>query len=269
MEFANQPASLAFSLSVRLGSVISISTLVQDRGETLTSIEIKRHGRPKLAWALDVKRSGSLPQLYPSLHPLVHHQITQLRSVATTPAEFRRLVRSLSLLLAHEATADLSMRDTRVTTPLGQAAGRLLADRVVIVPILRAGIGMAEPLLELLPEAQVWHVGLYRDEVSLEPKPYYHKFPTGARMDVALVVDPMLATGGSASHACGLLKEAGIPRIKLISLIAAPEGIARMQSTLPEVSIHVGSVDERLNSVGYIFPGLGDAGDRQFGTLSS
>lgn len=205
-------------------------------------------------------------QVYPSSHPVVQHQLASLRQPATRPPEFRRLVRSLSLLLTHEATADLSTRLTEVSTPLGRAQALELADRVGVVPILRAGLGMAEGVLELLPEAQVWHVGVYRDEHTLRPMEYYHRLPTRPTITIALVLDPMLATGGSAVHACRLLQEAGVSRIKLISLIAAPEGIARMRDAMPDVPIHVGAVDERLNAVGFIFPGLGDAGDRQFNT---
>ena len=153
-----------------------------------------------------------------------------------------------------------------MATPLGTAAGRVLADTVGIVPILRAGLGMAEGVLELFPEAEVWHIGLYRDEHTLRPMEYYKKLPARPRISVALVVDPMLATGGSAVHACQILKAAGVPRIKLVSLIAAPEGIARMTEAMPDVPIHVAAIDDRLNAVGFIEPGLGDAGDRQFHT---
>ena len=134
------------------------------------------------------------------------------------------------------------------------------------MPILRAGLGMADGVIELLPEAEVWHIGLYRDEATLRPKEYYNKFPAPPRVTLALLVDPMLATGGSAVRACEIIKAAGVPRLKLLSLIAAPEGIALMKRAMPDVPIHVGAVDERLNEVGFIYPGLGDAGDRQFGT---
>lgn len=170
------------------------------------------------------------------------------------------------MLLAHEATADLPMRAVDVTTPLGPAQGRVLADRIAIVPILRAGLGMAEAFLDLIPEAEVWHIGLFRDEHTLKPKEYYNKLPNRPRTTVGLIVDPMLATGGSAVHACSLLKAAGISRLKMVSLIAAPEGIAKLTETMPDVAIHVGAIDERLNDVGFIYPGLGDAGDRQFAT---
>ena len=172
----------------------------------------------------------------------------------------------LAVLLAHEATIDLPTIPREVTTPLGRAAARVLEDVVGIVPILRAGLGMAEGVIELLPEAEVWHIGLYRDEATLRPQEYYNKFPVRPRVTLALLVDPMLATGGSAVRACEIIKAAGVPRLKLLSLIAAPEGIALMKRTMPDVPIHVGAVDEGVNEVGFIHPGLGDAGDRQFGT---
>jgi uracil phosphoribosyltransferase len=162
--------------------------------------------------------------------------------------------------------ADLPTRADRVTTPMGLADVRVLTDEVGIVPVLRAGLGMAEGILDLIPEAEVWHIGLFRDEKTLQPTEYYNKFPDHPRITVGLVVDPMLATGGSAVRACQILKKAGVPRLKLISLIAAPEGVARMAREMPDVPIHVGAVDERLNEVGFIYPGLGDAGDRQFAT---
>jgi uracil phosphoribosyltransferase len=155
-----------------------------------------------------------------------------------------------------------------VTTPLGAAPGLRLADTVGIVPILRAGLGMADGVLELLPEAEVWHIGLFRDEHTLRPTEYYNKFPTQPRVSLALLVDPMLATGGSGVRACEVLKEAGVPRIKFLALIAAPEGIARLSEAMPDVPIHVAAIDSHLNDVGFIYPGLGDAGDRQFGTAS-
>ena len=210
-----------------------------------------------------------MPLIFPSTHPIVHQHLAALRDTRTRPPEFRRLVRSLAVLLTHEATADLPTRPIEVATPLGTASCRVLAETLGIVPILRAGLGMAEGILEHLPDAEVWHIGLYRDEQTLRPKEYYRKLPTNPRITVALVVDPMLATGGSAVHACEILKSAGVARMKLISLIAAPEGIARVTETVPEVAIHVGAIDDRLNDVGFICPGLGDAGDRQFGTSAS
>jgi len=206
--------------------------------------------------------------VFPSSHPLVLHKLAALRDVRTGPAEFRALVRTLAMLLGWEATRDLPVRETTVTTPLGPAPSRALSDVVGIVPVLRAGLGMAEGMIELIPHAEVWHIGLFRDETTLRPTEYYNKFPRRPRVTLALVLDPMLATGGSAARACEILKEAGVPRLKLISLIAAPEGIDRMTEAMPDVPIHVGAIDERLTEIGFIYPGLGDAGDRQFGTSS-
>ncbi len=204
--------------------------------------------------------------VFVSSHPVVHHKLASLRDVRTGPPEFRHLVRTLAVLIAAEATTDLPTRDVQIATPMGAAASRALTDIVGIVPVLRAGLGMAEGILELIPEAEVWHIGLFRDEQTLRPTEYYNKFPARPRITVALVVDPMLATGGSAIRTCEILKAAGVSRLKLLSLIAAPEGIARMNEAMPDVAIHVGAVDEHLNDVGFIVPGLGDAGDRQFAT---
>jgi uracil phosphoribosyltransferase len=176
-------------------------------------------------------------------------------------------VRQLTALVAVEATAGLPARDVRVPTPLGEAAGRQLADRIAIVPILRAGLGMADGLLDLIPDAEVWHVGLYRDEVTLQPKEYYNKLPKKLDASVAIVVDPMLATGGSAVRTCEILRAVGIPRLVFLALIASPQGVATLSAAIPDVAIHVAALDEGLNQVGYIVPGLGDAGDRQFGTV--
>ena len=210
-----------------------------------------------------------MANVWVSSHPIVLHQLARLRDVRTPPADFRRLVRTLAVLLAQEATADLATVAGEVTTPLGRAGTRTLSDIVGIVPILRAGLGMAEGILDLIPEAEVWHIGLFRDESTLRPTEYYNKFPPRPRVTLAMLVDPMLATGGSAVRACEILKLAGVPRLKLLSLIAAPEGIARVNEAMPDVPIHVAVVDERLTEVGFIYPGLGDAGDRQFATGSS
>jgi uracil phosphoribosyltransferase len=204
--------------------------------------------------------------IYPSSHPLVHHKLAALRDASTGPAEFRRLTRSLALLLAQEALADLPTRAVSVTTPLGPCPSRVLDDRIMLVPILRAGLGMTEGVLELVPEAEVRHIGLFRDEATLLPTEYYNRLPARCQASIALVLDPMLATGGSLVRACEILREAGIGRVKVLSLIAAPEGLRRLQQAMPDVPIHVGAVDEKLTDVGFIYPGLGDAGDRQFAT---
>lgn len=207
-----------------------------------------------------------MSSVFASSHPIVLQKLAALRDAATRPPEFRALVRSLALLLGQEATADLPTRDFTVQTPLGPSPCKALADVVGIVPVLRAGLGMADGLIELLPNAEVWHIGLFRDEATLKPTEYYNKFPKKPRVTLGLVVDPMLATGGSAVRTCEILQAAGVPRLKLLSLIAAPEGIARMREAMPDVPIHVGAVDERLTEIGFIYPGLGDAGDRQFAT---
>ena len=189
-----------------------------------------------------------------------------LRDAATAPPAFRTLVRDLAILIAYEATADLPTRPQTVQTPMGPCPSRVLADRIGIVPILRAGLGMAGGVLELIPEAEVWHIGVYRNEETLQPTEYYNKIHGRCRSDLVLVVDPMLATGGSAIHTCEILRSSGVTRMKLLALIAAPEGIAAFTKAFPDVPIHVAAIDERLTEIGFIYPGLGDAGDRQFGT---
>ena len=204
--------------------------------------------------------------LHVSTHPLIQSKVSRLRDERTSPAEFRQLIRMLAVLLGHEATSDLPLRTEPVRTPLKETTGHRLAENVAVVPILRAGLGMAEGLLDLIPEACVWHVGLYRDETTLEPKTYYNRLPHRANSTLALLVDPMLATGGSAVRACELLRKSGIERIRLLSILAAPEGVERMRTQMPDVPIFTAALDDRLNEVVYIVPGLGDAGDRQFAT---
>ena len=204
--------------------------------------------------------------VFPSRHPLVHHKLAVLRDSTTRPPAFRGLVRELAALLAHEATADLPTNEIQIQTPLGPCASRELADKIGIVPILRAGLGMSEGLLDLMPDAEVWHVGLFRDETTLQPTEYYNKIRDRCKASFVLVVDPMLATGGSAVRTCEIVRGAGVKRMKLIVLIAAPEGITHFTERMPDVPVHVGSIDEKLTDIGFIYPGLGDAGDRQFGT---
>jgi uracil phosphoribosyltransferase len=203
---------------------------------------------------------------FPSSHPLVAHKLALLRSVGTKPKKFRELVRELAMLLCYEATADLETETVDVATPMGQTTGRELQKGIGLVPVLRAGLGMVEGIWEMVPGAEVWHIGLKRDERTLQPMQYYANKPVQPRVQVCLILDPMLATGGSASATVSLLKEWGVTRIKYIGLIAAPEGIARLHHDHPEIPIHVGAIDSHLNNIGYIVPGLGDAGDRQFGT---
>ncbi|HEY3063954.1 MAG TPA: uracil phosphoribosyltransferase [Chloroflexota bacterium] len=204
--------------------------------------------------------------LFVSEHPLVKHKVALLRHVETHPKKFRELVRELSMLLCYEATRDLSLADETIPTPMGTAHGEVLRTKIGLVPILRAGLGMVEGVLEMIPTAEVWHIGLYRDERTLHPVEYYNRLPTPNRVQLSIVLDPMLATGGTAEASVDILKRWGCERIKYVGLLAAPEGVARLSGAHPDVPIHVGAVDERLNDIGYIVPGLGDAGDRQFGT---
>ncbi|MBX3439593.1 MAG: uracil phosphoribosyltransferase [Planctomycetaceae bacterium] len=202
-------------------------------------------------------------------HPLVRHHLTQLRRQETVPAEFRRHVRQLASLLAYEATQDLKERPLRIETPLTSMTGSTVASHIGLVPILRAGLGMVEPILDLLPNAQVWHLGVYRDEATARPVPYYSKLPPGRPVDVALVLDPMLATGGSATSAIEALQAWGVPEVKLLAIIAAQPGIDAVVRSFPGTTIHVCAIDAELNDRKFIVPGLGDAGDRTFNTLES
>jgi len=192
--------------------------------------------------------------------------VTRLRDEATGPKAFRELVAELTTLLLYEATADLPTIAQEVKTPLAPYTGARLAEKVGFVPVLRAGIGMVQAALALIPEAQVWHIGLFRDERTLRPIEYYNKLPSSATVQVCLVLDPMLATGGSATATVDILKKWGAKRVKYVGLIAAPEGVRHLSDAHPDVPIHIAALDERLNDKGYILPGLGDAGDRQFGT---
>jgi uracil phosphoribosyltransferase len=211
---------------------------------------------------------GRFPNLHVSQHPLVAHKLALLRDRSTEPKKFRELVRELSWLLGYEAMADLTTQPITVETPLEPMAGAELEPKVGLVPVLRAGLGMVDAMLELMPSAEVWHIGLYRDERSLKPVEYYNKLPDAATVQVCLILDPMLATGGSAAATVDILKAWGADHIKQVSLIAAPEGVATLSSAHPDVEIHVAAVDRALNERGYIVPGLGDAGDRQFGTFA-
>ena len=206
------------------------------------------------------------PTLHVSRHPAVLHKLRILRDEETEPKKFREVVRELSWLLGYEALEDARVRPMRVRTPLEEMDGHELADRIGLVPILRAGLGMVDAMLELMPTAQVWHLGLFRDERTLRPVEYYNKLPDSANVDLCLILDPMLATGGSATAAIEVLKRWGAVRIKLVNLIAAPEGVQAVYDAHPDVDIHCAALDRQLNDRGYIMPGLGDAGDRQFGT---
>jgi uracil phosphoribosyltransferase len=209
------------------------------------------------------------PTLHVSQHPAVLHKLAILRDEKTEPKKFREVVRELSWLLGYEALADARVRTRKVTTPIEEMDGHELGERIGLIPILRAGLGMVDAMLELMPTAQVWHLGLFRDERTLRPVEYYNKLPDSANVDLCLILDPMLATGGSATAAIEVLKRWGAVqpvRIKLLNLIAAPEGVRAVAEAHPDVEIHCAALDRQLNEKGYIMPGLGDAGDRQFGT---
>jgi len=201
-----------------------------------------------------------------STHPLVQHKLTLLRRKETEPKKFRELVREITQFLIYEATADLELVDKTVETPLAIYHGKEIGERIGLVPILRVGLGMVEPVLEMIPTVRVWHLGLYRDTKTLEPVSYYNKLPPQADVDLCLILDPMLATAGSATAAVDVLKEWGAQRIKFLGLIAAPEGVKRLSEAHPDVPIHLAAINSHLNDHAYIVPGLGDAGDRQFGT---
>lgn len=204
--------------------------------------------------------------VFPSTHPLVAHKLTLLRRKNTEPKKFRELIQEIAALLTYEATADLLTRPLIVETPLATAPGIELLEKIGLVPILRAGLGMVEGVWNLMPTAEVWHIGIYRDERTLKPVEYYNKLPVEPTVSVCLILDPMLATGGSAVATVDVLKRWGVKKIKFVGVIGAPEGIAFLGQHHPEVPIHLAAIDERLNEHGYILPGLGDAGDRQFGT---
>lgn len=201
-----------------------------------------------------------------SSHPLIVHKLSLLRNKETEPKKFRELISELGALLVYEATADLMLEPVVIQTPLQETQCGMLTEKIGLVPILRAGLGMVEGIWRLMPSSEVWHIGLYRDEKTLKPVEYYNKLPVQPTVSVCLVLDPMLATGGSAVATIDILKRWGAKRIKYIGIIGAPEGIANLSEHHPDVPIHLAAVDERLNEHGYIMPGLGDAGDRQFGT---
>jgi len=207
-----------------------------------------------------------MPNVYESKHPLVAHKLSRLRDKNTEPKKFRELVREIAALLAYEATADLATMPRELETPLEKMIGQELQEKIGLVPILRAGLGLVEGFWELMPSAEVWHIGLYRDEKTLRPVQYYNKLPLEPTVSVCLILDPMLATGGSATATADVLKKWGVKKIKFVGLIAAPEGIKAMQTAHPDIDIHIGAIDDHLNERAYIVPGLGDAGDRQFGT---
>ncbi|MDY6845967.1 MAG: uracil phosphoribosyltransferase [Chloroflexota bacterium] len=207
-----------------------------------------------------------MENVFESSHPLVKHKLTRLRDKNTEPKKFRELVRELGALLTYEATMNLVTTPVRIETPMTTTHGEDLKEKIGLVPILRSGLGMVEGVWELMPSAEVWHIGLYRDERTLKPVAYYNRLPVAPTVSVCLILDPMLATGGSAVATVDILKNWGVAKIKFVGLIAAPEGIMRLHDAHPDVPIHLAAIDDHLNENGYIIPGLGDAGDRQFGT---
>jgi uracil phosphoribosyltransferase len=204
-----------------------------------------------------------------SRHPLILHKLAHLRDRATEPKTFRLLMRELTQLLFYEVTQDLPLEPVTVQTPLAESTGQQISQRIGLMPLLRAGLGMVEAVHDLVPSAQVWHLGLYRDHETLQPVTYYNKLPPQPCVHLAIIVDPMLATGGSAIAAVDILKRWGLSRIKFLGLIAAPEGVEALRRAHPDVPIHLAAVDSHLDQHSYIVPGLGDAGDRQFGTGKS
>lgn len=207
-----------------------------------------------------------MSNVHASNHPLIAHKLSRLRDKNTEPKKFRELVREIAGLLAYESTADLQTAPVEIETPLTKMQAQQLKEKIGLVPILRAGLGMVEGIWELMPSAEVWHIGLYRDEHTLQPVEYYNKLPVDPRVSVCLILDPMLATGGSAIATADILKRWGVKKIKFVGLIGAPEGIKAMQTAHPDIDIYLAAIDGHLNERAYIVPGLGDAGDRQFGT---
>lgn len=199
-------------------------------------------------------------------HPLIRHKLTIMRKEETGTKDFRQNLDEIGGLMVYEVTRDLPMKDIEIQTPITKYVGQELATKVVVVPILRAGLGMVTGIMDLIPTAQVAHIGMYRDEETLEPHPYFEKYPKNFSDSMAIIVDPMLATGGSSVAAIDMVKKQGAKNIKLVCLVGAPEGVKAVEEKHPDVDIYLAALDDHLNEKGYIVPGLGDAGDRIFGT---
>ncbi|HHW99747.1 MAG TPA: uracil phosphoribosyltransferase [Acholeplasmataceae bacterium] len=199
-------------------------------------------------------------------HPLIHHKLALIRDENTGTKDFRQTVSEIGMLMAYEVTRDLPTKKIRIKTPVDYADAYTLATDVVIIPILRAGLGMVDAITSLIPTAKVGHVGVYRNEETLQPHEYYAKFPSNISSSKVLIVDPMLATGGSVAHTIKLLKDRGVTNISYVGLVGAPEGVKKIQAEHPDVDIYLAALDEKLNEKGYIVPGLGDCGDRLYGT---
>jgi uracil phosphoribosyltransferase len=210
----------------------------------------------------------SLPKNFTVVaHPLIEHKLTYIRDINTSKKEFKELVNEVAMLMAYEITKDMPLEEVEIETPICKTKAKVLAGKkLVLVPILRAGIGMVDGILKLVPSARVGHIGLYRDEETLKPVSYYFKIPSNCEDRDFILIDPMLATGGSAVYAANMLKDAGAKSIKFMCLIAAPEGVKKFCESHPDIKVYAAALDEKLNEKGYIVPGLGDAGDRLFGT---
>lgn len=237
----------------------------------MTETSTQSGGRPSLPMQGVAQPSREevlhLPRVYISSHPVMAHKITALRDKNTQPPEFYRLVKEIGALLAYESTTNLALEPSPIETPMGPMVGQRLAGGIGVTPILRAGLGLAEAFRDVIPDIQVWHLGLRRDEDTLQAMEYYNRLPHKVDLQVAYAIDPMLATGGSAIDAINVLKRRGIPRLSYVCIIAAPYGLLKLSQTHPDIDIYVAALDETLNDKGYILPGLGDAGDRQFGTF--
>ena len=208
-----------------------------------------------------------MPNVYISNHPLIQHKLSILRDKNTSPKEFCELVSELGALLCYEATRDLPLKEKVIETPLMEMTANEISERIALVPILRAGLGMVDGIWNLIPNACVLHIGLYRNEETLKPVEYYNKLANYRTVEHCLILDPMLATGGSAIAVADILKKWGAKSIRFVGLIGAPEGVEALHKAHPDIDIHLAAIDEKLNENGYILPGLGDAGDRQFGTV--
>lgn len=237
----------------------------------MTETSTQSGGRPSLPMQGVAQPSREevlhLPRVYISSHPVMAHKITALRDKNTQPPEFYRLVKEIGALLAYESTTNLVLEPSPIETPMEPMVGQRLAGGIGVTPILRAGLGLAEAFRDVIPDIQVWHLGLRRDEDTLQAMEYYNRLPHKVDLQVAYAIDPMLATGGSAIDAINVLKRRGIPRLSYVCIIAAPYGLLKLSQTHPDIDIYVAALDETLNDKGYILPGLGDAGDRQFGTF--
>lgn len=207
-----------------------------------------------------------LPRVHISTHPVMAHKMTALRDKLTPSPQFYQLVKEIGALLAYEATADLTLSNRKIETPLQEIDGAQLAGGIGVVPVLRAGLGLAEGFRQVIPDVEIWHLGLRRDERTLRALEYYNQMPHQVNLQVCYAVDPMLATGGSAIDAVNVLKRVGITNIRYIGIIAAPYGLLKLSQAHPDIDIYIAALDDKLNDLGYIMPGLGDAGDRQFGT---